>query len=254
MKLSPGSKPLIRGRLRSLCMTTGFSLLYPSTGEGWTKNKELFSQKNMKQEEKLLLRTNLLLLLDLVKPQPLINLACNLLVGNWVPVMERWERESIKIKVSFAVQNARKQNNKANCFKYFPICCKHLAVCLAHCCPTRNSGKIWICDVSPGLSSTEGKTPFLCLNKEARKHSEPHSTLQSCSSLHSTTNFYSTAPHLTGVPENGTSLWWCFLQPSSLKAWEANHTPTCFAQVDVVKGKEMLKDSWDKTQEYIYPP
>lgn len=36
----------------------------------------------MKQKEKLFLRTNLLFLLHLVKTQPLINLACNLLVGN----------------------------------------------------------------------------------------------------------------------------------------------------------------------------
>lgn len=30
-----------------------------------------------------------------------------------------------------------------------------------------------MCDASPSLSKAEGETPFMCLNKEARKHSVP---------------------------------------------------------------------------------
>lgn len=74
------------------------------------KGKEFFFQKNMKQKERLFLRTNLLLLLQLVKPQPLINTACNLLVGNWVSVMERWEWEHAKIKVELPLLSKMLEN------------------------------------------------------------------------------------------------------------------------------------------------
>lgn len=86
------------------------------------KNKVFFSQKNMKQKEKLFLRTNLLLLLHLVKTMPLINLACNLLVRNWVSIMERWEWESTKIKelplLSKVLENKTTRQTVSNTFVF----------------------------------------------------------------------------------------------------------------------------------------
>lgn len=108
---------------------------------------------------------------------------------------------------------------------------------LAHFCLGRNSGKLWICGGSPSLSNTEER---LLSCGWTRRWESPHSTLQSSSALHSTTNFYSTA-HLTGVPENGPSLWWCFLQSPSIKAWEANHTPPALLRLMWLKEKRGWK-------------
>lgn len=70
-------------------ITTRFGLVHSLTGK--EKKKELFPEKNIKQQERLFLRTKLLLLLQLAKLQPLITIACNLPVGKSRPVMERPE-------------------------------------------------------------------------------------------------------------------------------------------------------------------
>lgn len=92
-----------------------------------------------------------------------------------------------------------------------------------------------------------------------RRWESPHSTLQSSSALHSMTNFDSTAPHLTGVPDNGLSLWWCFLQSSSITAWEANHTPPALLRLIWLKEKRGWKIAEEMkyrnicTHIYIFP-
>lgn len=69
-------------------ITTRFSLVRLLTEK---ENKELFPTENIKQKERLFLRTKLLLLLQLAKLQPLIAIACNLPMGKSRPVKERQE-------------------------------------------------------------------------------------------------------------------------------------------------------------------